>query len=136
MVQHQKRQHNRDRTYKTLEVFLHSGSEPRKLQEEKYDTWQWNFGRSPRFDLANKCRFDGGGLEVGLSVESGHITEIAFFGDFLSLTPPDALAAALRGCAFRRADVQAVLERFSLRELFGGITATEVLDTIFYAGDL
>lgn len=105
------------------------------LRKEKYATWEWNFGRSPRFELTNKNRFPGGGLEVGLHVKDGRITEVAFFGDFLAVSPLDDLTEALRGCAFRRTDVQAVLERFPMRELFGGITETEVLDTIFYAGD-
>ena len=111
-------------------------AEVEKLRSEKYATWEWNFGKSPRFDMTNKGRFAGGGLEVGLSVEGGHITDIAFYGDFLSLSPLDGLTEALRGCAFRREDVQAVLERVSLRELFGGITAPEILDTIFHAGDV
>lgn len=105
------------------------------LRKEKYATWEWNFGRSPHFDLTNKNRFPGGGLEVGIHVTGGCITEVAFFGDFLAISSLDDLTEALRGCAFRRADVQAVLERFPMGELFGGITETEVLDTIFYAGD-
>ena len=105
------------------------------LCREKYATWEWNFGRSPKFDLTNKARFPGGGLEVGLHVENGRITDIAFFGDFLAVSPLDDLKEALRGCVFRRAEVQALLEGFPMRELFGGITEAEVLDTIFYAGD-
>lgn len=105
------------------------------LRKEKYATWEWNFGRSPKFDLTNKRRFSGGGLEVGLHVEGGYITSIAFYGDFLAVSPLGPLTEALQGCALRRADVQAVLERFPLQELFGSITGQEVLDTIFYAGD-
>lgn len=110
-------------------------AEVKRLRDEKYASWEWNFGRSPAFDLTNKNRFSGGGLEVGIHVTGGCITEIAFFGDFLAVSPLDELTEALRGCAFRRADVGAMLERFPLRELFGGITENEVLDTIFYAGD-
>ena len=69
-------------------------------------------------------------------MEGGHITDIAFFGDFLSLSPLEELEQALKGCAFRREDVQIVLERFPMRELFGTITQQEVLDTVFFAGDV
>lgn len=105
------------------------------LKESKYDTWEWNFGRSPKFDLTNKRRFDGGSLEVGLKVERGHITECAFYGDFLSLTSLAPLTEALRGVPFREEDASAVLERFPLGEMFGGITREEILETIFHAGD-
>jgi lipoate-protein ligase A len=107
-----------------------------KLRREKYATWEWNFGRSPRFDLSERRRFEGGTLEVSLHVEGGHITDIAFFGDFLSRSPLEELEQALKGCAFRREDVQIVLERFPMRELFGTITQQEVLDTVFFAGDV
>lgn len=106
-----------------------------KLKRTKYDTWEWNFGSSPKFDLANKCRFEGGSLEVGLHVEKGAITRIAFYGDFLAVSSLEPLIEALVGCPFRREDVLAVLERFSLAEMFGGITQDEVLSVIFFAGD-
>ena len=42
------------------------------------------------------------------------------------------MTAALEGCAFRREAAAEVLDRFDIRELFGGITRDEVLDTLFY----
>ena len=105
------------------------------LKSSKYDTWEWNFGRSPKYDLTNKRRFVGGGLEMGAHVEGGRILQISFYGDFLAVSSLEPLTEALRGCAFRRADVAAVLERFPLGEMFGAISEEEILDTIFHAGD-
>ena len=108
----------------------------RELKESKYDTWQWNFGRSPKFDVVNKDRFSGGGVEVGLCVEKGCIVSAAFYGDFLALRSLQPLTEALAGCPFRKEDVGAVLDRFPLREMFGGITREELLSVMFHAGDL
>ena len=102
------------------------------LKRSKYDTWEWTFGRSPKYDMANKRYWDGGCLEVHVAVEKGLLTDIAFYGDFLSRCPLDELTAALRGCAFRREDVAAVLERYPLQEFFGGITEDEILETMFH----
>jgi len=110
--------------------------EAETLRREKYATWEWNFGRSPRFDLINKCRYGGGTLEIGVSVKDGCITQIAFYGDFLAVSSLEELTAALVGCPFRREDMTAVLERFPIDALFGTITKNEVLDTVFHAGDL
>lgn len=107
----------------------------RALKESKYDTWEWTFGRSPKFDLLNKRRFSGGSLEVGLRVEKGVITDCVFYGDFLSLLSPAPLAEALCGVPFRETEAAAVLDRFPLAEMFGGITKPEILETIFRAGD-
>ncbi len=104
-----------------------------KLKAEKYDTWEWNFGRSPQYTVKNRRRFSGGTVEFRASVEQGRIVSAVFYGDFLSLTPLDGLTAALAGTAFRREDVAGVLDRFPLGELFGTVTKDEVLDTIFCA---
>jgi len=103
----------------------------RRLKKEKYDTWEWNFGRSPRFSMTNKHKWDGGILEVGVNVLDGRIQEIQFYGDFLSLTSLDPLVQALQGCPFRRGDVAEVLERAPLQTYFGAITEQEILTTIF-----
>lgn len=103
-----------------------------ELKRTKYDTWEWNYGRSPQYDLINKRRFEGGGLEVRVQVKEGRITGIVFYGDFLAVAPLDGLTAALEGCAFRREAVEEVLDRFSLGELFGGIAKEEILETMFY----
>ncbi|MEA4965362.1 MAG: lipoate--protein ligase [Oscillospiraceae bacterium] len=102
-----------------------------KLKREKYDTWEWNVGRSPQYTVRNRRRFDGGGLEAFLSVRQGIVEDVSFYGDFLSLRPLTELTEALRGCLYRRADFAAALERFRLSEFFGSITEEELLDTVF-----
>ena len=101
------------------------------LKVKKYDTWEWTFGRSPRYNFTGKRRWPGGFLEPCLSVEHGRITDAVFYGDFLSLRPMDEITDALRQCPFCREDVNAVLGRFALPQYFGGITINEILDTLF-----
>ena len=103
----------------------------RALQAEKYATWDWNYGCSPRFDMVNRNYFAGGRLEVGVSVEKGKITAIRFYGDFLSVTDTTPLCRALEGVAYREDAVEAVLAQQPLAEMFGGITQPELLGTIF-----
>ena len=122
--------------FQPMELGEEALAEIQRLKETKYDTWEWNFGKSPKFDLTNKRRFDGGTLEVGFRVEKGVITEAAFFGDFLSVTSLEPLTEGLKGCPFRKAEVRGVLETFPLREMFGTIRCEEILETIFHAGDL
>ena len=105
--------------------------EVRDLERVKYSTWEWNFGRSPKYDFQNKGRFDGGTLEIGVQVEKGHIVQIGFYGDFLGVTSLEPLTEALKGSAFRKEDVERILTGFSLKELFGGITREEILATMF-----
>src|SRR5690554_2297623 len=39
-----------------------------KLREEKYDNWDWNYGKSPKFNLQRTKRFDIGEIDLRLDV--------------------------------------------------------------------
>lgn len=105
----------------------------RRLKTEKYDSWEWVYGRSPAYDLCNRHWWDGGELEVRASIHRGTITGIRFYGDFLSLVSLETLTEELVGCPYRRDAVREVLGRHSIRALFGGITMEEILSTVFPA---
>ena len=105
--------------------------EVEKRKAEKYDTWEWNYGRSPKFDMTGKRYWVGGCLEVGVSVAHGVITDVRFHGDFLAVCSMEPLVEALCGVPFRREDVRHVLDSQPMSELFGGITEEQVLDTMF-----
>ena len=89
-----------------------------KLRQEKYATWEWTFGRSPKYSMTNRRRWDGGTLEPHLEVEKGYITGIVFYGDFLSLCSLEPVTEALVGCPFRREDVAQALDRLPASAVF------------------
>lgn len=99
------------------------------LKTEKYDTWEWNFGRSPKFQMCNKHRWTAGLLELHLSVSEGKISEIEILGDFLSTTELSPLQQALVGCLYTAEAIGTVLDQFPLDECFGGITKEEFIKT-------
>ena len=73
--------------------------EVQELRDSKYATWEWNFGKSPAYDKKNRKHFDGGSVEVRLTVErGGTIGDVIFYGDFLSKRPLDEITGALHGC--------------------------------------
>ncbi|MFV0497625.1 MAG: lipoate--protein ligase [Candidatus Fimivivens sp.] len=106
-----------------------------KLKIAKYDTWEWVYGRSPKYDMTNKCKWAGGLIEARIAVEKGCIADLIFYGDFLSVDSMDEVVAALRGCPFRREDVADVLRKFDLPRYFGTITLDEILNTMFNLGN-
>ena len=108
--------------------------EVQRLRDEKYATWDWNYGKSPAYDMVNHRRFAGGTLEVHMNVRSGVIREIAFSGDFLSRRELAPVTEALCGCAVEPESVDRVLHQFPLEEYFGTITAEEVRDTVCNRG--
>lgn len=104
----------------------------KQLADEKYRSWDWNFGSSPKYDRTNKARFSGGSLEIKLSVSEGVITDIAFLGDFMARKAADEVADSLVGCRFEREEAEKVFGKFKLEDHFGGITLEEIIQVMFY----
>ncbi len=102
-----------------------------QLVVQKYGTWTWNFGSSPKYDYKNRRYWDGGILDVTAAVHKGTVANVTFAGDFLAMKPLDEVCAALIGCQFRRDVFSEILDRYQLNEYFGSITKPEILDTFF-----
>ncbi|MGB9841030.1 lipoate--protein ligase [Thermovenabulum sp.] len=102
-----------------------------RLRDEKYATWEWNFGTSPEFDLVKSERFDGGELEARINVKDGRITDLKFYGDFLSMRDVSEVEEKLKGLRYKEEDVREALNGLNLKEYFGGITLDEILKVIF-----
>ena len=101
-----------------------------KLKQEKYDTWDWNYGKSPKCQMRCKKRWDGGLLDLQLSVANGKISAIHIFGDFLAVQPVAELEQILMGCPYGADALEQVLSSVDLTPYLGGITAGELIKTI------
>lgn len=105
-------------------------SEIQAKKAEKYDTWEWNFGKSPNFEIQNKQRWQGGLLDARLSVSKGLISQIRIYGDFLAMSPVAPIEEALTGCAYRQDSVLEALFGLDIAACLGGITKEELAQTV------
>ena len=99
----------------------------RRLQTEKYANDEWTYGRSPKYSYKNRRRFSGGSVELQAEITDGLINEIHFYGDFLGQRPVEELEKALSGTRFEGSAVHEILNHFQVSELFGMISAEEIL---------
>ena len=53
-----------------------------QLVAEKYDNWEWNYGRSPRYEYNRNERFGCGTIDISLSIEHNRIAACRIYGDF------------------------------------------------------
>jgi len=74
----------------------------RALAEEKYETWEWNFGRAGEHESEMFARFPFGCVSASFTARRGVITEIRIFGDFFGTEDVSRLEAALIGVPLRR----------------------------------
>jgi lipoate-protein ligase A len=101
-----------------------------RLAREKYSTWEWNFGRSPAYNMERERRCASGTVSVKLFVERGVIKEIHIFGDFFGLIDKSGLESALRGARHEALDIARALEGVDVGSYISGMTAAELAEII------
>lgn len=102
-----------------------------QLKEEKYDTWDWNYGRSPKFNIQRNKRFDIGEIDLRIYVEKGHIVAFKIFGDFFGKEPVATLENILMGSRYEYDDISEKLKDINLKDYFGAIEKEDFIELVY-----
>lgn len=102
-----------------------------QLVEEKYNTWEWNFGYSPKYNFQKIIRTEGGSLEINLEVDKGIIRKAKIFGDFFNKRNVTEIEAALIDVKHSEDEVKQRLQAFHLNDYFTNIPLDEILKAMF-----
>lgn len=97
------------------------------MVEDKYNTWEWNFGHSPKYSFFNEKRFAGGIVEFNIEVAKGVINNINLYGDFFGRNPVCDIENALIGVKHNPEDIKAALSSFDINSYFLNITLEELI---------
>ncbi|SHF53409.1 lipoate-protein ligase [Mariniphaga anaerophila] len=79
------------------ELTANDNQSVQKLVDEKFSTWEWNYGYSPRYVFVNEFISEGKNLEIELKVEKGIIKEAMVSGNYFSESNLALLGDLLRG---------------------------------------
>ena len=99
-----------------------------QLMEEKYETWDWNFGFSPQYNFKKAIKIPAGFIEVHLDVVHGIIEKAKIFGDFFASMPIEDLEVQLIGKKHQTTDLENLFTSIDLTLFFGKVTAEEILE--------
>jgi len=99
-----------------------------KLVEEKYSTWDWNFGYSPKYSLYNELKYPGGNVEFNLNVDKGIIKDIKFFGDFFGKCDISHIENLLSNTKHEEESIKNILNSIDINNYFLGAN-TDILTT-------
>lgn len=79
-----------------------------KLSYEKYRTWEWIFGYSPRYRFTGKLETENGEISISLQVEKGIVADVAVSG---AIRPEfgQKIAETLVGCRHEYVAVETAL---------------------------
>jgi lipoate---protein ligase len=103
----------------------------RILLDERYNSWEWNYGRSPDFNVQKTKRFQAGEVDARIDVQRGRIVNIKFFGDFLSHGNVGDLEDRLKGVRYDPGEINAVINSLDLSHYFGEMEQEEFLDFLY-----
>ena len=101
-----------------------------KLRDEKYSTWEWNFGNSPKYSFYNEKRFAAGTFEVHIDVLKGIIKDIKIFGDFFGKNDISELEASLKNISHEKASISKALSNIDISKYITNITLDELISLL------
>lgn len=100
-----------------------------QLVQEKYSTWNWNFGFSPDYNFKKAIKIPAGFIELHMDVvRGGTIEKVKIFGDFFASKPIEELENRLAGEKHSIQSITKVLEAIDLTEYFGKVRSEEILE--------
>ncbi|MEW9079426.1 lipoate--protein ligase [Terrisporobacter glycolicus] len=124
---------SQDENNRLYELSAQDINEINKLAEEKYNTWKWNFGHSPKYALNNEIKYPGGNIEFSLNVKKGLINEIKFFGDFFGKKDVSYIEDILKNINHNENSIKAILNNIDINDYFLNCNIDILVDGIMGA---
>ena len=102
-----------------------------QLADEKYSTWEWVYGESPKFELQQSKRYKGGNIDLRLNVKNGVITDFKIFGDFFGKKDIKEIEELVKNNRFKEGHIRDILKDIDFNDYFLNISLDEFLECMF-----
>jgi lipoate---protein ligase len=102
-----------------------------KLVNEKYNTWDWNFGYSPRYNFRKVLKTNGGTLDINMEVKDGIIEQLKIFGDYFNLRDTEEFEKKFIGKRHDTTEISTILDPIELDSYFKNVNKEELLSILF-----
>ena len=97
------------------------------LSNEKYRTWDWNYGRNPKYNFEREEKFEKGFVQIKLDVKQGRIEHARIFGDFFGEGDITELENALEGTLHEFDSIEEAFSNYDIYHYFGDIDRYELI---------
>ncbi|WP_247927154.1 lipoate--protein ligase [Streptococcus constellatus] len=105
-------------------------AEIRQIRDSKFANWDWNYGKSPEYNVRRGTKFTSGKVEVFANVVESKIQDIKIYGDFFGIEDVAAVEAALRGVKYEHEDIIQALSSLDISRYFAGISKEEIAEAV------
>ena len=120
--------------YPEMNVVSFSKSDEAKihaLAREKYKTWEWNFGYSPRYNFETSVKANGGNIQYHLEVKNGMIRNAKIYGDYFSMLPTAEIEELLIDQPHDKIAIHERLKGVEVGKYFKNVTLDEFVNGMF-----
>lgn len=100
------------------------------LVKDKYSTWLWNYGHSPKYTYTSSLKYPGGTIEFTFAVINGCISKIKLYGDFFGEKAVSELETLITGTIHDKAALKASLEDININDYFEGLSLDEFINAL------
>lgn len=104
--------------------------EIKKIAKSRFETWEWNYGKSPVYQCKNEIKYPAGVVEYNLNVDGGIIKEISIYGDFFGEKDIKELEEKILGSKHDINTLKDILNDIDIDKYIKGLTKDEFLDGI------
>ena len=101
-----------------------------QLVENKYNTWEWNFGKSPEYNFTKSIKTPAGNIQSYLFVENGIIKSVHFFGDYFETCQDEYMINKIRGIRHDKNELSHVLSQYDINKYFVGFSMEDILNVL------
>jgi len=98
-----------------------------QLMANKYQTWEWNYGNSPKYSMNKKIRTKGGTVQVIADIQKGVIRDLCFYGDFFSEDDIQNLVNQLIGISINKEELSRKLQSINVNRYLNNVTPEDLL---------
>ena len=103
-----------------------------ELVRTKYNTWEWNFGYSPQYNLKKIIRTaNSGTIEFDFDVRNGTIMVIKIYGDYFGKLDTEELESVLCGVQHNESAIRAALSPYIISDYITHLTTEEFISGLF-----
>lgn len=100
-----------------------------KLKKEKYSTYEWNIGNSPKASNYFEEKFDFGVIKISFDIIDGLMQNVCINGDFFTSKPIEEFSKTLNGVKWQKASVMQAFK--GIEEYIYKSSAKEIVDKLF-----
>ncbi|RKL68627.1 lipoate--protein ligase [Salipaludibacillus neizhouensis] len=102
-----------------------------EISQRRYKNWDWNYGKSPKFDLQRSQRFDAGTIDIRINVSKGQITDCKIYGDFFGIGDVTDVQEKLTSVKYEKNAIQKALSDLDMTYYFGKISREGFVELIY-----